>query len=189
MLNSGEYGLRPLAVDDLDLVLSWRNSERIRANMYTDHVISESEHQAWYDRIKNEPSVAYCLFEYRQTPAGLSYLTDIDLTNGLCLWGFYLGAVNLPRGSGTMMGYLSLQYAFDQLRVRKVCGEVLAFNEPSLKFFRRLGFVEEGIRRQHVYKDSRHVDVVMFSLLGDEWCRSERSRLEDMLVVTKEAQL
>jgi len=188
VLNFDEYGLRPLDCDDLEFVLAWRNSERIRANMYTDHIISASEHQAWYDRIKDEPSVVYRLFEYRQTSVGLSYFTDIDLTNGLCLWGFYLGAVNLPGGSGTMMGYLSLQHAFDQLHIRKVCGEVLTYNEPSLKFFRRLGFVEEGRRRQHVLRKGGYVDVVIFSLLDDEWRRAECPRVKSMLQATEEVQ-
>jgi len=46
-----ECGLRPIEEGDLATVLEWRNSERIRANMYTDHLISREEHRAGFAKV------------------------------------------------------------------------------------------------------------------------------------------
>lgn len=176
-----DYNLRPLTEDDLATVLTWRNSERIRSNMYADHVIKSDEHRAWFTRTVKDASCRYLVLEHLGQPIGLSYVTDIDCTNGTCMWGFYVGAADAPRGSGTVMGCLSMNYIFEQEELRKVCGEVLDFNKPSQKLFGRLGFAKEGCRRQHVIKNGLATDVILFSLLVDEWQNTEASRVRDLI--------
>ena len=46
MLRRDDCQLRPVLESDLGLIRQWRNSERIRANMFTDHIISSEEHLA-----------------------------------------------------------------------------------------------------------------------------------------------
>jgi methionyl-tRNA formyltransferase len=182
-----DYRLRQLTEQDLNLVRNWRNSDHVRANMYTDHIISEEEHRAWFQRVMVDPTVRYLILEYRDRPVGLVNFTAIDTRNSKCMWGFYLGETDLPRGSGTIMGYLSMNYVFEEIQIRKVSGEVLDFNEPSQKLFRRLGFTEEGRLRQHVLKNGRYADVVLFSLLAGKWRGSERTRVENLLNSYKES--
>jgi UDP-4-amino-4,6-dideoxy-N-acetyl-beta-L-altrosamine N-acetyltransferase len=181
MLSVEDYCLRKLKEQDREQILRWRNSDRIRANMYTDHIIAPTEHRIWFDRVTRDESVIYLLFEYRQRPTGLVYFTDIDRENGKCMWGFYLSETDLPRGSGTVMGYLAMNHIFEEKKMRKVCGEVLDFNAASQKFFKRLGFTEEGRLRQHVLKNGNYVDVVLFSLFSHAWCSSHRILVEEML--------
>ena len=176
-----EFKLRKLTEHDINQVLTWRNSDRIRVNMYTDRLITVAEHQRWFHRIKDDATVSYCIVERQSRPIGLINFTQIDRRHSTCIWGFYLGETDLPRGSGTIMGYLAMKQAFQELKIRKVSGEVLDYNEGSLKLFRRLGFVEEGRKRQHVLKNGRYVDVIPFSLLADEWNGREKSRVEQLL--------
>jgi RimJ/RimL family protein N-acetyltransferase len=42
----------------------------------------------------------------------------------------------------------AFRYPFLQLGVRRVGGEILASNAPSLRFARHIGFVDEGIQRE-----------------------------------------
>lgn len=176
-----DYNLRSLTEDDLPTVLEWRNSERIRSNMYTDHVITSDEHRAWFWDAADDDHSRYLIVEYRRKPVGLSYFTDMDRVNGTCLWGFYVGSSDAPRGTGTALGFLSMDFIFEQEQLRKVCGEVLAFNEPSQKLFNRLGFTKEGCRRRHVVKNGSCTDVILFSLLAVEWRESEKSRVLNVI--------
>ncbi len=176
-----DYRLRTLTEQDREQILRWRNSDSIRANMYNDHIISPSEHRTWFDCVTQDDSAIYLLFEYRQRPTGLVYFTDIDRENGKCMWGFYLGDPDAPLGSGTVMGYLSLNRIFEHAKLRKVCGEVLDFNRASRGFFLRLGFVEEGHLRKHILKNDRYVDVIQFGLFADEWRNSHRAAVEEIL--------
>lgn len=183
-----DYSLRPLTEDDLPTVLAWRNSERIRSAMYTDHIIEPDEHKAWFNRVVEDADCRYLVLEFRSQPIGLSYITDIDGTNGTCMWGFYIGATDALRGSGTVMGYLSMHLIFEQEKLRKVCGEVLGFNVPSQKLFNRLGFTKEDCCRQHAMRNGSATDVICFSLIANQWRKTEKQRVLD-LIETRQVQV
>ncbi|GFO68503.1 UDP-4-amino-4,6-dideoxy-N-acetyl-beta-L-altrosami ne N-acetyltransferase [Geomonas limicola] len=168
-MNRDDCLLRPLAEGDLDLVLAWRNSDRVRACMYTDHLISEEEHRAWFRRSQEAPFPATLIFEYRGMPAGLKSFSQVDRTSNRCHWGFYLGAEDLPRGAGSAMGFLALEYIFERQGFRKLCAEAFAFNEGSVRYHTRLGFTQEGRFAAHVLKNGCYHDVLCFALFSDTW--------------------
>lgn len=175
-----EYLLRPIREADLDMVLKWRNSERIRAVMYTDHVISRDEHRKWFETVRKGETFACLVFEHLGRPAGVVTFADIDRTNGRASWGFYLGEADLPRGTGSVMGFLGVEYAFETLGLRKLCGEAFVFNAASIKFFERLGFAREGHHVRHALKRGTYEDVLSFALFKEDW-EKEKPRLSHAL--------
>lgn len=164
-----DCNLRPIEEGDLELVLSWRNSERVRSYMYTDHLIKPEEHRAWFLRTLDAEFPATLVFEYRGKPAGLKSFSQIDRHNNRCYWGFYLGDTELPRGCGSAMGFLALEYIFEKHGFRKLCAEAFAFNEGSIKYHTRLGFAQEGRFVEHVLKNGAYRDVVSFAIFRDGW--------------------
>jgi UDP-4-amino-4,6-dideoxy-N-acetyl-beta-L-altrosamine N-acetyltransferase len=174
-----EYGLRPIEERDLDMVLRWRNSDRIRETMYTDHEITKDEHRAWFERLRKEPEIPFLVFEFQGKPIGVIQVTQIDRRNNKCFWGFYIGEPGAPPGSGTVLGYFGLKYIFEVLKIRKLCAEAFASNSASLRFHKRLGFVEEGRLAKHVLKYGRYEDVVSFALFQEDWLR-HRNRIEEL---------
>ena len=171
-----DFLLREMTEDDLEMVLEWRNLESVRAYMYTDHVISIDEHRSWYAKAKEDPTSVYLVCEEQGVAIGAVNFVQIDRINNKSFWGFYLGQQHGPRGRGSIMEYLALEYAFGQLGLRKLCGEVLSFNEHVLKLHKKFGFQEEGCFRQHVLKNGKYEDVVAIGLLADEWAE-KRDRL------------
>jgi UDP-4-amino-4,6-dideoxy-N-acetyl-beta-L-altrosamine N-acetyltransferase len=145
--------------------------------MYTDHVITMDEHREWFERLRKEPDPTFLVFEYKDKLIGVVNVTQIDRRNGKCYWGFYVGDPEAPRGSGTILGYFGLNYIFDVLKIRKLCAEAFAFNEASIRFHKRLGFVEEGLLARHVQKNGRYEDVISFALFADDWI-VHKSRIE-----------
>lgn len=164
-----EYALRPLVEGDLDLVLAWRNSERVRRFMFTSHIISPAEHKAWFDRLAASATDRCLIFERLGQPLGVASFTGISGPHKRAVWGFYIGIEDAPKGLGSALGRLSLKYAFDELGLHKVVGEVLTFNEPSLRLFRRLGFLEEGTLYDEVWRDGAPMDVIRFAMVYDRW--------------------
>jgi UDP-4-amino-4,6-dideoxy-N-acetyl-beta-L-altrosamine N-acetyltransferase len=169
MSNREDYQLRPLKELDLEMLLNWRNSERVRANMYTDHLITIEEHLAWYQRIKDDQTVDYQICEFQNRPIGLVNFTNIDQTNNKCYWGFYLGEIDIPLGTGKVLGFLGMEYAFENLKIRKICSEVLRFNNKSFKLHKKLCFQEEGIFRKHIYKNNEYQDIICLALFQEDW--------------------
>lgn len=175
------FRLRPLTEDDLRIVFDWRNSDRIRSNMYSSHFIAWEEHQRWFERLAGNNNKVYRIFEVGESPAGLVNFIDIDRNNGLSSWGFYMGATGYPKNTGLIMGVLGLELAFQELGLRKICGECFAFNIASIKFHERLGFKQEGYFVEHIRRGEKFEDIVRFALFDRDWS-AKQSALEDIIL-------
>lgn len=161
--------LRPMAEEDRARVLAWRNQDRIRANMYSDHVIAPDEHDRWFDRSLTDPSAVYRIFEHCGRPLGFLSFTHIDRVHGRCTWAFYLGESDAPRGSGAAMEFLALDEAFGPVGIRKLCCEVFAFNAGVVRLHQRFGFAQEGLFERHHLKNGVMQDVVCLARFADRW--------------------
>ncbi len=161
--------IRPMAEEDLDLVLVWRNSERIRAVSYTDHVIGIEEHRAWFERADAGQSTLPLVFECEGRPVGVVNATAVDRGQGSCTWGFYIGAEDAPRGAGRAMGYCALEYLFERIDLRTVRGEALASNEVSIRWQQGLGFEKETVLPAHAEKHGKREDVVVLGMSATTW--------------------
>lgn len=162
-----ERSVRVPESKDLDMLLSWRNHDDVRRFMYTQHEISFDEHVKWFYSALTNPKKCLLVYEEQQEPLGFANLS-ISSDGKIADWGFYL-APCAPRGTGRHLGYCVLRHAFNTLNVHKVCGEALAFNQKSIAFHERLGFLTEGILRDQHYDGNNFVDVIRFGLLHTEW--------------------
>lgn len=167
MLNPKDAKLRDLNVHDLEMVLQWRNHDNIRKWMINSDVIALNDHFVWFERNRNRADRLFYIFEYKQQPQG--YVSFVSITNSSAYeWGFYVSP-DAEKGVGCLLGITALNLAFKELGLEKVFGQVLAFNEKSLNFHTKMGFVKEGRLRKH-FKDYRgEFDIYQFGLLREEW--------------------
>jgi UDP-4-amino-4,6-dideoxy-N-acetyl-beta-L-altrosamine N-acetyltransferase len=160
--------LRQIHENDLAQLMQWRNHPDVRRYMYTQHEIDEAEHLAWFHRVKNDPNRYPLLVEREGDPFGFVSIRIDDLEGRRASWGFYLSQ-DAPRGSGQAMGTSALEYAFEELRVHKLCGEALSGNQRSLQYHERLGFSREAVLRDHFFDGRVYHDVIGYGLLRSEW--------------------
>ncbi|MGG4199224.1 UDP-4-amino-4,6-dideoxy-N-acetyl-beta-L-altrosamine N-acetyltransferase [Peribacillus frigoritolerans] len=179
-----DYCLRALSEKDKEMIYNWRNLEHIRINMYNDQPISYEDHGRWFESMLKNLKDYYRLFIYQQKPLGLISFKDINQQNQTCAWGFYIGEINAPKGSGTIMGFLGLDYAFHSLNMRKIIGEVLSFNKKSEMFHQKLGFKQEKLYKNKLNREGQFIDVIFFGLQKEEW---EMHKVKLNLNFTEEA--
>lgn len=160
--------LRAIQDSELEIMREWRNAPGVRANMYTRHEISAEEHLAWWQRIQSREDQQYFMYELSGEPTGIVAFTDIDKQNENSSWAFY-ASPTAPKGTGSKMEFLALDYAFSGLALHKLHCEVLAFNAPVIKLHQKYGFTVEGIFREHHKKDGVFVDIYRLGLLAAEW--------------------
>ncbi|MBQ5963374.1 UDP-4-amino-4,6-dideoxy-N-acetyl-beta-L-altrosamine N-acetyltransferase [Massilia sp. ZL223] len=160
--------LRAIADDELELMLAWRNAPTVRANMYTRHEITLAEHSAWWRATQQRPDRRYFMYEYQGRACGVVGFTDIDAASLNASWAFY-AAPDAPKGTGSRMELLALDYAFDELKLHKLHCEVLAFNEAVISLHQKFGFQVEGILRDQHKVDDKFVDVYRLGMLDAEW--------------------
>lgn len=160
--------LRSIDASELELMLSWRNAQNVRANMYTQHEISLSEHLKWWGKVQSSEDQKYFMYELQGTPLGVVALTKINTNSHNSSWAFY-AAPKAPKGTGSRMEFLALEYAFNQLKLHKLYCEVLAFNSAVINLHQKFGFKVEGIFREQHMHDSAFVDVYRLGMLATEW--------------------
>jgi UDP-4-amino-4,6-dideoxy-N-acetyl-beta-L-altrosamine N-acetyltransferase len=159
--------IRPMRHADLERVLAWRNHPDVRRYMYTQHEITLDEHQRWFERALLEPKKHLLVFEMNHQPLGFVNFNETE-NGGIADWGFY-AAPDAPKGTGRQLGHAALNHAFAQLKLHKVCGQALAYNERSIQFHQSQGFQQEGTLRDQHFDGERYHNVTCFGLLCHEW--------------------
>ena len=166
-LTTAPSQIRPMVHADLERVLAWRNHPDIRRYMYTQHEIILEEHQRWFERSLPDPKIHLLIFEVDQQPLGFVKFNETE-KGGIADWGFYV-APDSPKGSGRQLGCAALGHAFTQIKLHKVCGQALAYNQRSIQLHLGLGFQQEGTLRDQHFDGERYHHVNCFGLISTEW--------------------
>jgi len=110
------------------------------------------------------------------TPVGAFNMNSIDERNGTFSVGMQIGGEHRSQGYGTAAMNIILRYAFFERRLNKYYGSVLEDNIASATMLKKLGCVQEGIRRQQVYSDGRYFDEILFGLTKEDFIEAEQKR-------------
>ena len=82
----------------------------------------------------------------------------------------WLTPANQRSRANTEAKFLLLGHAFEGLGIKRVVFKTEVLNDKSRRALARIGAVEEGTFRQHLYTTSgRARDMVYFSILREEW--------------------
>lgn len=63
---------------------------------------------------------------------------------------------------------LFIPYVFNYYELNKISLEVLSTNEVAYNLYKKLGFIDEGVKRQEVLKNGIYVDSIIMSMLRSE---------------------
>lgn len=102
-------------------------------------------------------------------PVGSVNMNSIDERNGTFSVGMQIGVEYRSKGYGTAAMDILFKYAFYERRLNKYYGSVLEGNIASATMLKKLGCIQEGIRRQQVYTDGRYCDEILFGLTKDDY--------------------
>jgi RimJ/RimL family protein N-acetyltransferase len=85
----------------------------------------------------------------------------------------YIGADLHPNFWSKKLAYPSYQkfidYLFINYDLNKISLEVLSINVRAYNLYKKLGFVQEGVKRQEIFKQDKFVDSIIMSLLKTEY--------------------
>ncbi|MER7211765.1 GNAT family protein [Streptosporangium sp. NPDC000239] len=96
-------------------------------------------------------------------------LNDLDAHNLSCNLRIALSGPRVyGRGYGTEAIRLVLDHAFATTDLHRIELEVFAFNDRAAHVYRKVGFVEEGVRRDALLWDGRWHDAVVMSVLAPD---------------------
>jgi len=159
---------------DKKLLLDWRNSPEVSRWMYTDHVISVSEHDQWFERMLTDSSVLYWKIMTDGRPIGSVFLTGIDASSESCAWGIYLADIDV-RGRGVAQGacLLSLQHAFHQLKLSVVRCEAIRENIRAIALYESVGYKQVGVVIDALIRGNENISIVKLEIDRVLWSDHE----------------
>lgn len=85
--------------------------------------------------------------------------------------GYALGVAHWGHGYATEASRAIVDHGFRDLGLRKIFACYFPRNPASGRVLEKLGFVEEGRLREHVFKWDTWLDKVVLSQLRSEWAR------------------
>lgn len=162
------FELLPLNECHLKMVLDWRNEPAVRKNMYTSHEISFPEHKSWFDSLAGNKTKAYFIAVIDGVESGVLGFSNINSVKGIATWAFFTSPT-AKRGSGSLMEFYALDYAFNKLSLHKLKCEVLSFNQAVVKMHCKFGFIVEGQHRDAFFDGSKYHDIVHLGVFSSEW--------------------
>ena len=173
--------LTELAEEHRRQVLEWRNNPDVARYMYQTERIAREVHDAWFSKLLVAQDRKGWAIVMDGKPVGAAFVDGIDARNRRASWAFYLAdGSTRGRGVGSAVEFLVLEQAFGQLRLHKLCCEVLSFNQAVVTMHRKFGFVQEGLQREHWLRDGEWLDVHMLAMFESTWAE-RRSAFADTL--------
>jgi len=149
-----------------------RNQKSIRKQMYTDHIISEEEHNKWLMHLaKTKEENAIFVIFYDGKTVGMVSLNNINRHQRTADWAFYISKKFSGKGIGSRVESQIIEFAFNEVGIEKLNCTVLETNPIVIRLHKKFGFKEEGILRKNVKKGKNRVDVYLLGMLKEEWSK------------------
>tara|TARA_A100001011_G_scaffold16404_1_gene17108 strand:+ start:122 stop:658 length:537 start_codon:yes stop_codon:yes gene_type:complete len=172
MIKGEKVELTKPSREDMNLLSEWRNNSKFR-RYYREYKEKNIDDQlSWFDNImQNDQSWHHFIARPigEKNIIGVALLNHIHEVNRTGEFGITLGDLNYRgKGYGKDMLITLLKYGFDQLNLNRIWCEVYSNNE-ALHFYRKIGFKDEGVLRQHVYKDGEYLNSILLGMLKSEF--------------------
>ena len=161
--------LRRLQRGDLDRTWEWLHRPDIYSKIGVQVPFTKEQQERWFDRL--EQDCAKIVFAVCQS-ADAAHIGNVSLDmidrrhRNARLSIFIADPSGRGKGSGTEALALLEQYAFSELKLHKIWCKTDAGHPEVLRFYERLGFHQEGVLREHEFKDGVFVDKILLAKIG-----------------------
>lgn len=154
--------------EHLEMILKWRTSDFVTRYMYTDIEYNLEKQNQWYETIRNESDSYYWVVTYKNQPIGFVSITSIHARDKRAYWNFYIGDPTFGMLGGFIGPYV-YNYAFQQLGLHKLMGEVMEENVGVRKMHIKQGAREVGVLSDHIFKYGEYHNVHVFEMTKKMW--------------------
>lgn len=160
--------LRMITDDDTELVVKWRNNERVRNNfIYRVHFTNEIYTEWLRNRVDTGEVVQMIICENSRDmrPVGSVYFRFTDDTKKEAEYGIFIGEDDAcGKGYGNETAVLATDYAIAELGVEKLILRVFARNTVAIRSYEHAGFVKTCDLKQVECSDGEKSDMIMMEM-------------------------
>jgi len=168
--------LRAPSMEDLERNTRWINDREVTRFLAMRYPMAALAEEAWLRDLCSRPMAFDRAFFAIETKEG-QHIGNTNIFKAHAEeqkgeLGIMIGErSHWSKGYGSDALRTLLRFGFDEMNMRRVQLTVYDFNERAQAAYRKVGFVEEGRRREALYTEGRHHDIVVMAVLRDEWQR------------------
>lgn len=146
----------------------------IEATVFTGtrQVFGRSEIEGYLDDISSDRSrVDFAMFSKESNHMiGEVAINDIDLNNSSANIRIAINKKDdFGKGYGSEAMALAMNYGFGMLNLHRIELEVLSFNVRAIHTYEKLGFKQEGVKRDGCFFNHRYYNLISMSILEEEF--------------------
>lgn len=156
--------LREIEEEDLETIVMWRNDPEILKWLFSYLPLSMSKQRMWYKTYVEDDAQQIFVIEVEKTAVGTVGLDHIDYRNQRAELGILIDKNWQKKGIGRETLNLLIEFAWNEMNLRKIKALVLAENAAAVKLYKSCGFVEEGVLKEEVYKNGEFKNVIVMAL-------------------------
>ncbi len=145
---------------------AWANDPALMRVMGRARVVSEAEHQAWFEALAHHDDRVYFAVETagEALHVGNVWLWAIDRRHRKAELRVVIGdAAARGRGIGIAVIDRMCRHGFDELGLHRIYAYVLAINPAGRRAFERAGFALEGALRDDRLAGDRFIDTYLMA--------------------------
>lgn len=163
--------LRPVLREDTPHLLSFVNDAEVSRYVLRYFPMSEANEERWVNETANNSPNQFVLAMVADDHIiGTMGVHDIKWKDRVATTGAMIGDKKYwGDGYGTEAKMLLLKYCFDALNLRKIKSAVIAFNERSLHYSLKCGYVEEGRLKEEIFQDGKYWDIIQLAVYREQW--------------------
>lgn len=181
MIYGERIRFRAVEKSDLPTFVRWLNDPEVKQGIMIYHPFSQAEEDNWFERMIARPADERVIgIEVRIPSAegdeeswiliGTLGFTDINWRVHASEFGIMIGEKSYwNQGYGTEAVRLLVRYGFDTLNLNRISLRVFENNRRAIRVYEKAGFVHEGRMRQAEYRDGKYLDVLLMSILREEF--------------------
>jgi diamine N-acetyltransferase len=153
--------LRPLEKEDLKLVHSWKNDQKMMSYWFEEPFESFMELEELYTKhIHDLTERRFIIETLIKEPAGLIELIEIDYIHRRAEFEIVIDTKFQGKGFATETVQLIQDYAFKILNLHKLYLHVDKENAKAIHIYKKVGFQKEADLKEEFYTDGQYRDVV-----------------------------
>lgn len=163
--------LRPITLDDTDLIVKWRNNPSVVQNFIFREKFTKEMHENWM-RTKVEPGqvIQYIVEEKKSgRPIGSVYFRDVNENYNSAEFGIFIGEDDARgKGYGKEITSLFVRYGFESLGLHRIQLRLVKGNAAAARTYSSVGFHKEGEFRDMVKLGDEYRTVIFMSILDSD---------------------
>lgn len=171
MFETERLQIRLMEERDIEKIRKLHNHEAT-LNWLTDPFhISAEEQVLWFRAISTSRKTRRYVLEHKNSSdlCGVIRLDDIDLSNRSATIGADIDPQYRRLGLAFEAYHKIITYLFNDFGLNRLQLLTMESNLKAIALYSKLGFNHEGTLRKAVFREGQYVDLLLMSLLADEW--------------------